>query len=45
MPAIENRTESDSVFLSEQIKRPEGLMLSLAAGMGTIYSDAIFKGL
>ena len=45
VPPIENRTESDSVFLSEQIKRPEGLMLSLAAGMGNIYSAAIFKGL
>lgn len=45
VPPIENRTESDSVFLSEQAKRPEGLMLSLAAGMGNIYSAAIFKGL
>lgn len=45
VPPIENRTESDSVFLSQQAERPDGLMLSLAAGMGNIYSAAIFKGL
>jgi 3-oxoacyl-(acyl-carrier-protein) synthase len=45
VPPIENRTESDSVFLSESTKPPKGLMLSLAAGMGNIYSAAIFEGL
>ena len=45
VPAIENRTESDSVFLSESVRAPDGLILSLAAGMGNIYSAAIFKGL
>jgi 3-oxoacyl-[acyl-carrier-protein] synthase II len=45
VPAIENRTETDSVFLSEAVPKPDGLILSLAAGMGNIYSAAIFKGL
>jgi len=45
VPAIENRTESDSVFLSESTSPPDGLIMSLAAGMGNIYSAAIFKGL
>jgi 3-oxoacyl-(acyl-carrier-protein) synthase len=45
VPAIENRTETDSVFLSESVRAPDGLILSLAAGMGNIYSAAIFKGL
>jgi 3-oxoacyl-[acyl-carrier-protein] synthase II len=43
MPAIPNRTDSDYVFLSEPIEKPLGLMLSLAAGMGNVYSAAIFK--
>ena len=45
VPGIENRTESDSVFLSESVTPPKGLILSLAAGMGNIYSAAIFEGL
>jgi 3-oxoacyl-(acyl-carrier-protein) synthase len=45
VPAIENRTETDSVFLSESTTPPDGLILSLAAGMGNIYSAAIFKGM
>ena len=45
VPGIENRTESDSVFLSESVSPPSGLILSLAAGMGNIYSAAIFEGL
>jgi 3-oxoacyl-(acyl-carrier-protein) synthase len=45
VPAIANRTETDSVFLSEPVARPDGLVLSLAAGMGNIYSAAIFEGL
>ena len=45
VPAIENRTETDSVFLSESTSPPDGLIMSLAAGMGNIYSAAIFKGL
>ena len=45
VPAIENRTETDSVFLSESVSKPDGLILSLAAGMGNIYSAAIFEEL
>lgn len=45
VPGIENRTESDSVFLSESVAPPRGHILSLAAGMGNIYSAAIFEGL
>lgn len=45
VPAIENRTETDKVFLSESVTPPEGLILSLAAGMGNIYSAAILKGM
>jgi len=45
VPAIENRTEKDSVFLSESTTPPDGLIMSLAAGMGNIYSAAIFKGM
>jgi len=43
VPAILNRTEKDDVFLSHDAEAPEGLILSLAAGMGNIYSAAIFK--
>jgi len=42
IPAIKNRTEEDKVFLSEPANVPDGLMLSLAAGMGNIYAAAIF---
>jgi len=45
VPGIDNRTESDSVFLSEPVKPQKGYILSLAAGMGNIYSAAIFEGL
>ena len=45
VPAIENRTETDSVFLSESTPAPKGLILSLAAGMGNIYSAALFEGM
>ena len=43
VPAIANRTEDDDVFLSKPCKVPDGYMLSLAAGMGNIYSAAIFS--
>ena len=42
VPAIANRTEHDSVFLSAPTPTPSGLVLSLAAGMGNAYSAAIF---
>lgn len=43
VPGIPNRTEDDSVFLSEDCEAPDGLVLSLAAGMGNVYSAAIFE--
>jgi 3-oxoacyl-[acyl-carrier-protein] synthase II len=43
VPAIENRTEEDTVYLSEPVDTPDGLVVSLAAGMGNIYSAAIFE--
>ena len=42
VPAIQNRTEHDKVFISEATTPRDGLILSLAAGMGNIYSAAIF---
>lgn len=42
VPAIKNRTEEDKVFISEDTQPSDGLILSLAAGMGNIYSCAIF---
>jgi 3-oxoacyl-(acyl-carrier-protein) synthase len=42
VPAIPNRTEKDDMFLSEDCETPDGLILSLAAGMGNVYSAAIF---
>ena len=43
VPAIPNRTENDTVFLSEPLiikRKPK--ILSQAAGMGNIYAAAIF---
>lgn len=45
VPKIENRTDKDDVFLSEDAKVPSGYILSLAAGMGNIYSAAILEAL
>lgn len=46
VPEIPNRTEEDLVFLSKPASAEKnGLILSLAAGMGNIYSAAIFKDL
>ena len=42
IPAIPNRTEEDSVFLSSPVTPPKGPFLSLAAGMGNVYSAALF---
>jgi 3-oxoacyl-(acyl-carrier-protein) synthase len=41
IPAIPNRTEVDTVFLSDPHPRTEGLVLALAAGMGNVYSAAV----
>ena len=44
VPPILNRTDKDKIFLSEPAPfDKEGLVLSLAAGMGNVYSAAIFK--
>ena len=42
VPAIKNRTEEDHVYLSEPVAARDGAILSLAAGMGNVYSAAIF---
>jgi 3-oxoacyl-[acyl-carrier-protein] synthase-1 len=43
VPEIPNRTEDDYVYLSKPVEAPKGLVLSLAAGMGNIYSAAVFE--
>jgi len=43
IPAIPNRTEVDTVFLSDPKPTPDGFMLALAAGMGNVYSAAIWS--
>jgi 3-oxoacyl-(acyl-carrier-protein) synthase len=43
VPEILNRTENDKIFLSNPAIDPKGYIISLAAGMGSIYSAAIFK--
>jgi len=45
VPKIENRTEHDDVYLSEDVTPPNGYILSLAAGMGNIYSAAILEAM
>jgi 3-oxoacyl-(acyl-carrier-protein) synthase len=42
VPCIANRTTHDERFLSQPTDFPDGLCLSLAAGMGNVYSAAIF---
>lgn len=42
IPPILNRTEDDAVFLSKRVDAPDGLILSLSAGMGNVFSAAIF---
>ena len=41
VPAIPNRTQEDNCFLSYDADAPEGAILSLAAGMGNVYSAAV----
>lgn len=43
IPGIPNRTDDDDVYLSRDIPVRDGLILSLAAGMGNIYAAALFK--
>ena len=40
-----NITKDDDVYLSYDAKPPKGLILSLAAGMGNIYSAAILEAI
>lgn len=42
VPKIANRTEHDTRYLSEDTAPGNGLLLSIAAGMGNIYAAAIF---
>jgi len=41
IPAIANRTEKDEVFLSHDVEAQNGAIMSLAAGMGNVYSAAV----
>mgnify|MGYP006283996123 CR=1 FL=1 len=43
VPAIENRTEHDDIYLSHDENISSGNILSLSAGMGNVYSAAILK--
>lgn len=43
VPAIPNRTEVDPVFISDPHSTPGGLVLGLAAGMGNVYSAAVWE--
>ena len=43
IPCIPNRTEDDPVFLSSDADVRDGTVLSLAAGMGNVYSAALFE--
>lgn len=40
---IANRTTEDNVYLSKPCANPGGLILSLASGMGNVYSAALFS--
>lgn len=41
VPGIPNRTQEDDCFLSYDADAPKGPILSLAAGMGNVYSAAV----
>lgn len=41
VPKILNRTSPDDRYLSEDAENPGGLILSLASGMGNVYSAAV----
>lgn len=43
IPGIKNRTEEDEVFVSKDTPVEGGVFLSLAAGMGNVYSAALFS--
>lgn len=43
IPGIPNRTEDDPVFVSKDVPAQKGVILSLAAGMGSVFSAALFS--
>lgn len=43
VPEILNRTERDDRYLSHPVEVPEGIVLSLSAGMGNVFSAALFN--
>lgn len=43
VPAIPNRTNEDHRYLSHDVAPPSGMILSLAAGMGNVYSAALLS--
>ena len=43
IPGIMNRTEIDEVFLSHDAPAREGVVAVLAAGMGNVFSAALFE--
>jgi len=43
IPKIENRTKQDKIYLSQDLETNGETVLSLAAGMGNVYSAAIFN--
>lgn len=43
VPGILNRTERDPVFISEAVEAPDGIVLSLGAGVGNVFSAALFN--
>lgn len=43
VPKILNRTASDSRYLSEDALSPDGMILSVASGMGNVYSAAVLS--
>ena len=40
---IKNRTSPDERYLAQDVEAPKGLILSLAAGMGNVYSAAVLS--
>lgn len=43
LSGIANRTQTDARYLSHAIVPPDGLILSLAAGMGNVYAAAVLS--
>lgn len=43
VPEILNRTEEDDIYLSHPVEVPDGIVVSLSAGMGNVFSAALFN--